>query len=146
MSNIDGFPKKIYQSTFLFRKYIVSLGVCFKTFKDEKVCNFSRHFFHFTLGWSYTWKASAPDSIHATNICFGVGSWKGVICSPEGMYLWEEDIEEWTFYTYGGLPVTGAAYLNTTQILVAMGCGTYSDGIYTFDLETHQFEVVELAS
>jgi hypothetical protein len=91
---------------------------------------------------SYSWQCFCPASIHANNICFGVGSWKGVICSPEGMYLWEEDIEEWTFYTYG-LPVTGAVNLNATQILVAMGCGTYSDGIYTFDLETHQFEVVE---
>ncbi len=91
---------------------------------------------------SYTWQSFCPEYIHANNICFGVGSWKGVICSPEGMYLWEEDIEQWTFYTYG-LPVTGAVNLNATQILVAMGCGTYSDGIYTFDLETHQFEVVE---
>lgn len=94
------------------------------------------------ISHSYTWQSFCPTAIHANNICFGVGSWKGVICSPEGMYLWEEDIEEWTFYTYG-LPVTGAVNLNATQILVAMGCGTYSDGIYTFDLETHQFDVVE---
>jgi len=98
-------------------------------------------FFPF-ISHSYTWQSFCPTTIHANNICFGVGSWKGVICSPEGMYLWEDDIEEWTYYTYG-LPVTGAVNLNATQILVAMGCGTYSDGIYTFDLETHQFEVVE---
>jgi hypothetical protein len=95
----------------------------------------------FTAG-SYTWQSFCPTAIHATNICFGLGSWKGLICSPEGMYLWEEDIQEWTYYTYG-LPVTGAVNLNATQILVAMGCGTYSDGIYTFDLETHQFEMVK---
>ncbi len=98
-------------------------------------------FFPF-ISHSYTWQSFCPTTIYANNICFGVGSWKGVICSPEGMYLWEDDIEEWTYYTYG-LPVTGAVNLNATQILVAMGCGTYSDGIYTFDLETHQFEVVE---
>ncbi len=92
--------------------------------------------------FSYTWIPFCPDSIPANNICFGVGSWKGVICSPDGMYLWEEDIEEWSFYTYSGLPVTGAAWLDGYKILVAMGNGSWSDGIYTFDLETHQFEVV----
>ena len=92
--------------------------------------------------FSYTWIPFCPDTIHANNICFGVGSWKGVICTDEGMYLWVEDIEEWSFYTYG-LPVLGAVHFSATQILVAMGCGTYSDGVYTFDLETKQFEVVE---
>ena len=94
------------------------------------------------IGGSYSWQSFCPDTIHANNICFGVGSWKGVICSPTGMYLWEPDIEEWSFYTYG-LPVTGAANLDESRILVTMGNGTYSDGIYTFHLETHQFEVVE---
>ncbi|MBN2173614.1 MAG: T9SS type A sorting domain-containing protein [Bacteroidales bacterium] len=93
--------------------------------------------------YPYTWLPFCPESIHANNICFGVGSWKGVICSPDGMYLWEDDIEEWSFYTYGGLPVTGAAYLDGTRILVSMGNGSYSDGVYTFDLENHQFEVAE---
>lgn len=93
------------------------------------------------LSKSYTWQSFCPDTIHANNICFGVGSWKGVICSPGGMYLWEEDIQAWTFYI--GFTVTGAANYSESKILVAMGDGTYSDGIYTFDLETHQFEVVE---
>lgn len=91
---------------------------------------------------SYTWQSFCPDTIQATNICFGVGSSKGVICSPEGMYLWEDDIEQWTFYTYG-LPVNSAAWFDENKILVAMGDGTWSDGIYTFDLASHQFEVVE---
>lgn len=92
--------------------------------------------------YSYTWVPFCPDTINANNICFGVGSWKGVICTDDGMYLWEDDIMEWSYYTYG-LPVTGAAYLDTERILVAMGAGTYSDGVYTFNLQTHQFEVVE---
>lgn len=92
--------------------------------------------------FSYTWIPYCPDTIHANNVCFGVGSWKGTICTPEGMYLWEDDIMEWSFYT-NGLPVTGAASLDATKILVAMGDGSWSDGVYTFNLETHQFEVVE---
>jgi hypothetical protein len=92
---------------------------------------------------AYTWIPFCPDTIHANNICFGVGSWQGLICSPGGMYLYEEDIQEWVFYTYGGLPVNGAAWLDGEKILVAMGNGSWSDGIYTFHLQTHQFEVVE---
>ena len=92
---------------------------------------------------SYTWIPFCPDSVHADNIIFNVGSWQGVICSPGGMYLFEEDIQEWVFYTYGQLTVTGAAYFNNEKILVTMGDGSWSDGIYTFDLGTHQFEVVE---
>jgi hypothetical protein len=90
------------------------------------------------LSKSYTWQSICPDSIEANNIYFGAG---GVICSPGGMYLWEEDIEQWIFYTYG-LPVNGAAWLDGYKILVVMGNGSWSDGIYTFDLATHQFEVV----
>jgi len=92
--------------------------------------------------FSYTWIPFCPDTIHANNICFNVGSWKGTICSPEGLYLWEDDVMEWSFYTYG-LPVTGAAYLDPENILVAMGEGTYSDGVYAFNLQTHEFEVIE---
>jgi len=99
--------------------------------------------FLFSLpSFSYSWIPFCPDTIHANNICFGVGSWKGVICTDDGMYLWEEDIEEWSFYTYD-LPVTGATYLDSERILVAMGNGTYSDGVYSFNLQTHQFEMVE---
>jgi len=92
--------------------------------------------------FSYTWVSFSPETINANNICFGVGSWKGVICTDEGMYLWEDDILEWSFYTYG-LPVTGAAYLDNEKILVTMGNGSFSDGVYTFHLETKQFEVVK---
>lgn len=97
----------------------------------------------FTIScFSYSWVPFCPDSIHANNICFGVGSWKGTICTPDGMYLWEDDIMEWSFYTYG-LPITGAAYLDNERILVVMGDGSWSDGVYTFNLQTHQFEVVD---
>jgi hypothetical protein len=94
------------------------------------------------VGFSYTWVAFSPDTIDAKNIVFGVGGWHGVICTDDGMYLYEEDLQEWVFYTYG-LPVKGAAVLNNEKILVVMGNGSYSDGVYTFDRTTHEFTVVE---
>ncbi|MEZ5198572.1 MAG: T9SS type A sorting domain-containing protein [Bacteroidales bacterium] len=98
--------------------------------------------FSFPL-YSYTWIPFCPDTINATDVCFGVGSWKGVICCDEGMYIWEDDIMEWSFYTYAGMPVLSAAYFDATKILVVMSDGSWSDGVYTFDLESKQFENVD---
>ena len=37
----------------------------------------------------------------------------------------------------------GATHFSFDKMLVVMGDGSWSDGIWTFDFETHQFEVVE---
>ena len=93
--------------------------------------------------FSYTWIPFGPDSINANNVCFGVGSSTGVICVDNGMYLYDDFSQLWNFYTNAGLPIWGATHFNTNKILVIMGDGSWSDGIYTFDLGTHQFEPVE---
>jgi len=108
----------------------------------KKLILFSAVFFILMSGYSYTWISFCPDSIHATNACFGVGSSKGVICTPDGMYLHDDYNQVWNYYSYGGLPIWEAVQLNATQILVVMGDGSWSDGIYTFDLQTFQFSVV----
>ncbi|MBE9480882.1 MAG: hypothetical protein IMY69_04205, partial [Bacteroidetes bacterium] len=46
---------------------------------------------------SNTWNNFCPDSIHAINICFGVGSSKGVICTPNGMYLHDDYNQIWNY-------------------------------------------------
>lgn len=96
-----------------------------------------------TSAYSYTWNILCPDSINATNISFGVEMPYWVICSPDGMYLYNYSTYECEYYTYGGLPITEAAYFSWEKMLVVMGNGSWSDGIYTFDFETHQFEFVE---
>ncbi len=92
--------------------------------------------------WSYTWISFCPDTINATNICFGVGSNKGVICTNNGMYLHDDFNQVWNYYNHLGFPVQEAVPLNQEQILVVMGDGSWSDGIYSFDLQTHQFSVI----
>ena len=91
---------------------------------------------------AYTWVPYCPDSIHATNICFGLGSIQGLICSTDGMYIYEDDME-WHHYSYAGMPVVEAAWFSWEKILVVLSDGSWSDGIYTFDLQTHQFDVQE---
>lgn len=92
--------------------------------------------------FSYTWVPYCPDSIHATNIWFGLSSVQGLICSTDGMYIYEDDME-WHHYSYAGMQVVEAVWFSPEKILVALSDGSWSDGIYTFDLETHQFEVQE---
>ncbi len=93
-------------------------------------------------GFAYTWNQIGTVQMNASKICFGITFSEWVICSDDGFYLYNISTHETAFYTYG-LPVTGAAYLDAERILVTMGDGSYSDGIWTFDLQTHQFTVVE---
>jgi len=91
---------------------------------------------------AYTWNPVGPDSANISKICFGVGLPYWVLCSDDGMYLYNYSTQECDFYTYG-LPVVGATWLSFDKMLVAMGDGSWSDGIWTFDFNTQQFEVIE---
>jgi len=93
-------------------------------------------------GFGYTWNPIGTVQMNATKISFGITFSDFVICSEDGLYLYNISTHETEFYTYG-LPVTDAAYLDPYRILIVMGNGSYSDGIWTFDLQTHQFSVVE---
>jgi len=97
--------------------------------------------FSYLFSGAYTWIPFGPDTLHATQCRFGITMGMGVICSPYGICIYEDDME-WHFYETG-LPVTDAAYKGPTEMLVAMGSGSYSDGIYTFNLTTHEFEIAE---
>ena len=90
---------------------------------------------------AYTWIPFGPDTINASLCRFGIAMGQSVIISPDGLYIYEDDMV-WHLYEFG-LPVKDVAYKSSTEILVAIGNGSYSDGIYTFNLETHEYEVVE---
>ncbi len=95
--------------------------------------------FSVSVSLAYTWIPYGPDTIAVTNCRFGIAMGMDVICSPDGLFIYEDDME-WHYYPTS-LPLRDAAYKSPTEILVAMGNGSYSDGIYTFNLETHQFEI-----
>lgn len=92
--------------------------------------------------FSYTWNPIGPDTAHVSRLCFNVGAPYTVICAGNGMYLYNYGTQDCLFFTYGNLPVVGACYMDPGQLLVAMGNGSWSDGIYRFNLETHTFEIV----
>lgn len=93
-----------------------------------------------TLASAYNWIPYGPQGNKVTNICFGFDTY-GAICTEGGMYLYMDDME-WHYYSYG-LPIVEVAYYSTDKIILIMGDGSYSDGIYTFDLQANNFEVIE---
>ncbi len=52
---------------------------------------------------------------------------------------------EYNQYTYyaQGLPISGLCWRDANTLMVSMGAGTYSDGVYNFDLTTHQWTINE---
>jgi len=98
------------------------------------------------LSATATWNSFGPEGISATAVCFNVDNMNScVICTNTGIYLSDPQFTNWQYYQYGYLPAIGAAYLNGEEILVALGGNnSYSDGVYSFDPATGQFDPVDL--
>jgi hypothetical protein len=89
---------------------------------------------------SYTWIRYGPGGIKANRVCFYLFD-DGIICVDSGMYLVEGMWD--TIGEYISFPALGAAELNEDTILLIHSDGSYSDGIYSFDLQTHQYSLIE---
>ncbi len=92
---------------------------------------------------SQTWNLLGPDTANISRIDFSVALQYHVLSADDGFYLYHYGNNTCEYFTNGGLPVTGTAYYNNEKILITMGNGSWSDGIYTFDLSTHEFWPVE---
>ncbi len=59
--------------------------------------------------------------------------------------LYLSDGGDWTSYPFWAqnFPITGTCRLDDDALMVSMGNGSYSDGIYNFDLDTHEWEINE---
>lgn len=90
------------------------------------------------------WELFGPADTVATNICFAELPYEGaIICTDDGMYYYDESTYQWNFYSEANLPVIEGIFLETESILLIMGNGSYSDGIYSFNTSTGQFTVIE---
>lgn len=95
-----------------------------------------------TYSIAYDWYALGPSDVEVNN--FNTVFYNllvEIICTSNGIMINEG--ESWTEYSYGDLPVWSAVELDPENILVLMGNGSWSDGIYQFNLTSHQFQVVE---
>ncbi len=97
----------------------------------------------FSLQVSATWIPYGPEGIVANSICFGVNfQYQFAICHDEGISLYESATQEWTTFV-SDLPVVDAFYLDGYKLLVILNHDSESDGIYTFDPDVGNFEVIE---
>ena len=88
--------------------------------------------------YGYTWDLISPPGITVNNY---LSSFNGdILSTPEGVLIGLGS--EWIEYSTN-LPVWGVLELDSENILVIMGNGSYSDGIYKLNLITQQFEVLE---
>jgi hypothetical protein len=91
----------------------------------------------------YSWESYGPQNIEAINICFGPYFFNPeMICTKDGMYLFNDNNYEWEYYSVNGLPVQEGIFLDSETIILVTGDGTDSDGIYQFDIPTGQFTVL----
>ena len=91
---------------------------------------------------AYEWDSIGPSDIQVNsfNTVFYNISLE-ILCTSDGFLINEGD--NWIEYTYGALPAWNAVGLDPNNILVLLGDGSWSDGVYKFNLTTHQFEVAE---
>ena len=95
-----------------------------------------------TFSCAYEWDSIGPADVQVNN--FNTVYYNiliEILCTSEGILINEGD--QWVEYNYGGLPAWSAVGLDPNNILVLLGDGSWSDGIYKFNLTSHQFEVVE---
>jgi type IX secretion system substrate protein len=92
--------------------------------------------------YAYEWDSIGPTNLHVNNfstIFYNVSI--EVLCTSTGIVINEGN--NWVEYSYGDLPAWDVVGLDPNNILVLLGNGSWSDGIYNFNLTNHQFEVVE---
>ncbi len=88
---------------------------------------------------SYQWDVYGPENVEIFDFLFTDNvSAAGV---AEGIMI--EEFPNWQLYSYGDLPVWKMEELNDQEILLIMGNGSWSDGVYTFNIDSYDFTVQE---
>jgi len=91
------------------------------------------------LCFARDWLPIGQDTVSVKS---GYSIYRGsVLCLTDGLMIHENSA--WTKYSYGGLPVWDAKEIHPDSLLIIMGEGTYSDGVYIFNFNSLQFEIVE---
>lgn len=93
--------------------------------------------------YGFNWILYGPQEIHSNNILFGAGNHAySIICTNDGVCVNNGTGYSWNTYS-SSLPVWEALPYDTANILLVMGNGSYSDGIYKFNLQTNTFSIVK---
>jgi len=95
-----------------------------------------------TFTYAYEWDSIGPTDMQVNNfntVFYNLSI--EILCTSDGFLINEGG--NWIEYPYGGLPAWSAVGLDPNNILVLLGNGSWSDGVYKFNLTSHQFDIVE---
>lgn len=88
---------------------------------------------------SYQWNEYCPLDYPIYNANFEFEN-IDILCT-EGLLIRTDD--EWELYENYGLSARGAIKLDDENLLTIFGYGSNSDGVYKFNLNTHEFELID---
>lgn len=91
---------------------------------------------------SQEWEPIGPDTLTVNNYFFDENTFSEYLCCDEGL-LYSTETGTWELATYTQLPIIDAAPLNDTSILVLVGNGSWSDGVYQFDINQKELTILE---
>ncbi len=95
-----------------------------------------------TVSFAHTWQHFGPKG---NKVCLFRSSQSiyGVIITDSGFYFTPDTwMPVWEFHEFS-LPIMDVALLDDEHILIVAGFGTYSDGIYKFNVTINTIEVVQ---
>lgn len=91
--------------------------------------------------FAYSWSPRGPAGLHALDWCaLPSGQYPSLICADTCVVL--ESADGWERHSYLGLCCTAACPLDSARVLLALGGGGETDGVYCFDLSLHRFSIV----
>lgn len=91
------------------------------------------------LSHSHNWIPIGPDTVVVNNAY--TSSNADVLLISDGILV--NEWAGWVKYSTGNLPVWDLVEIDPDTLIVVMGNGTYSDGIYTFTFSNSQFQILE---
>ncbi len=91
---------------------------------------------------AHQWDSIGPANVHVHN--FAVANYNlpvEILCTHTGIMI--NVGSGWTAYENDGIPAWYATGLDPDNILVLMGSGSATGGVYKFNLTSHQFEIIK---
>ena len=92
---------------------------------------------------AHSWEMVGSTASGANLICFRVTSQHHVFCRGNCFYLFNYLNNTCEYFCWNNKAVVGAAPFQQGKIQLAMRNGAMEDGIYSFDLETHEYVLLK---
>jgi len=93
-------------------------------------------------GFGHAWQGYGPTDITVNNCYFHTAEpYYSVLCTSDSLLI--DDDMGWHAYSYSDLSIWDAYHLNADTLIVVLGDSSWSDGIWAFNRQIGQFEILE---